>query len=267
MREETDAARTLVGFDVGNTSVKCAVRRQAGWEGLFRVATAPVDTLCGRMEAALPRGARGALSGSTCVASSVHPPADAGLTTFCTRLTGEPPRFYGRELPIPLSARVREPQKVGADRLLLALAAREVRGAPCVVVSAGTAITADLVDAQGCFSGGAIAPGFGLCASALHRATALLPEVKLSGPIEAPGKDTAEAIRAGVYWSCAGGVLALIGRYERASARDGIAVVCTGTDAPLLLPVLPKGTLHEPHLIFRGMEAALGGLTPAAGRR
>lgn len=259
MKKPTEARQPLVGFDVGNTSVKCAVRRVDGWHVIFRVATAPADTLCGRMTDALPSGGDRDMAGAVCVASSVHPAADGALAAFCTKVTGAPPRFLGRDLPIPLATRVRQPHKVGADRLLLALGARALCRAPYVVVGAGTAITVDLVDADGCFAGGAIAPGFGLAASALHGAAALLPEVRLSGPAAAPGADTEEALRAGVYWSCAGGVLALIDRYQEAAARDAIPVVCTGTDAPLLLPVLPPGALHEPELIFQGMEAALEG--------
>ena len=259
MTEQTKGRPTLVGFDVGNTSVKCAARRADGWHVVLRVPTAPVETLCERMAAALPAGTAPGLAGADCVASSVHPAADAAVTAFCARTTGALPRFFGRDLPIPLATRVREPQKVGMDRLLAALGARALCAAPYVVVSAGTAITVDLVDAECCFLGGAIAPGFGLAASALHRAGALLPEVRLSGPVRGPGKDTAEAIRVGVYWSCAGGVLALIMNYEAEAECDDIPVVCTGTDAPLLMPVMPKGTLHEPHLIFRGMEAAVEG--------
>jgi len=243
----------LLAFDVGNTSVKVALLGPIGWRALCRVETAPVETLAERIAAALPSPAKGA----ACVASSVHPPADGAVAELCMRLGAGAPRFFGRDVAIPLRTSQREPGKVGADRLLLALGALEVCRPPCVVVGAGTAITCDLVDAEGVFRGGAIAPGIGLCAAALHRATALLPQVQVEGPAPAPGKDTAEAVRAGVYWSCVGGVLALVGRYEEAAGREGIPVVCTGTDAPLLLPALPPGTLHEPDLIFRGMEAAL----------
>ncbi len=248
------AAQPLLAFDVGNTSVKCALLGTGGRRALCRVETAPVETLAERLAAALPALPEGA----ACVAASVHPPADEALVAVCGRLGLDGPRFFGRDLAVPLRTAVREPEKVGVDRLLLALGALEVCRPPCVVVGAGTAITCDLVDADGVFQGGAIAPGVGLCASALHRATALLPEVRVDGPAAAPGRDTEEALRAGVYWSCAGGVLALIGRYaEDDWAASGIPVVCTGTDAPLLLPALPPGTLHEPDLVFRGMERAL----------
>jgi type III pantothenate kinase len=154
---------------------------------------------------------------------------------------------------------VREPEKVGVDRLLTALGARALRGAPCIVVSAGTAITADLVDAGGSFAGGAIAPGFHLAARALHEQTSLLPLVEPARPAEPAGRDTISAVQSGVYWSCAGGVLALIERFRLLPGCAGAAVVCTGSDASLLVPVLAEGdSCAEPDLLFKGIAASLG---------
>ena len=125
-----------------------------------------------RAQPALPAGA-------ACVVCSVRPEADAAATALWLRLGGTAePEFFGRELPVPMPVRVAEPDKVGTDRLLLALGAKTVAGAPCIVVSAGTAITVDVVDADGFFAGGAIAPGFGLAADALHEKTAFLPRVR-----------------------------------------------------------------------------------------
>jgi len=257
MSNRTEIASPLLALDVGNTSVKCALLGQEKLRPVFRVQTRPVDTLAERMQSALPAGPEAIPTGCVCVASSVHPAADPALEVFCAAVGARGPRFFGRELTIPIETDLAEPDKVGTDRLLLALGARRLAGAPCAVVGAGTAITIDLVDARGCFRGGAIAPGFGLSASALHRQAALLPEVKIEGPALVPGKDTAEAIRAGVYWSCVGGVLALVERYAETTGREGIGVVYTGADAPLLTPALPRGSLHVPDLIFQGMEAAL----------
>jgi type III pantothenate kinase len=181
------------------------------------------------------------------------------VASFSRGLGIEKVEFFGRDLPVPMKTKVRKPEKVGTDRLLAALAAKELRGAPCIVVSAGTAITVDLVDAQGCFAGGAIAPGFHLAARALHEQTALLPLVEPARPAEPAGQDTTSAVQSGVYWSCAGGVLALVEHFKELPGCGGAAVVCTGSDASLLLPVLPGGdSCAEPDLLFKGMAVALG---------
>ncbi|MFO7957207.1 MAG: type III pantothenate kinase [Candidatus Brocadiia bacterium] len=256
---EGETTVSLVGVDIGNTSVKIARRTSDGWQAFLRVPTTPVDELADRIRAELPEEEREHVAESRCVACSVHPAANEPLTDLWGSEFGTAIEFFGRDLPVPLPTTVREPEKVGTDRLLLALGAVTLHGAPCIVVSAGTAVTVDLVDAEGRFAGGAIAPGLRLAADALERNTALLPHVRLGVPSDIqPGRDTVEAIQRGVYWSCAGGVLALLGGYRTVAGSQNVTLVCSGSDARLLLPALPReGTVHEPLLIFHGMEAAL----------
>jgi len=251
--------RSILAFDVGNTSVKCAALVHGRWQRLARLATGPVAELAGRLAEKLPAGKARALRPARCVVASVCPAADGAVVEFARSLGVERAEFFGRDIAVPIRMKVREPERVGADRLLSAFAARALREAPCIVVSAGTAITVDLVDAEGCFAGGAIGPGLHLSARALHEHTALLPLVAPAGPPEAAGQDTASAVQAGVYWFCAGGVRALIEQLRQTPGCSGAAVVCTGSDAPLILPALPEGdACEEPDLVFKGMAAALG---------
>jgi len=250
---------TILALDVGNTSVKCAVLVRGRWQRLARVATRPVEHLGHRLVEGFPEGKPRSMRPQRCVVSSVCPPANHAAEAFLLGLGIGEAEFFGRDLPVPINTKVREPEKVGTDRLLAALAARELRGAPCIIVSAGTAITVDLVDPQGCFAGGAIAPGFHLSARALHEETAMLPLVEPARPVEPAGRDTAEAVQSGVYWSCAGGVVALVERFKESPGCGGAPVVCTGSDASILLPVLPGGdSCGEPDLLFKGMAVALG---------
>lgn len=258
MAGEREQTGPLLAFDVGNTSVKAAVRTAARWRQICRVATQPTESLPERLCEAFPNAARA----GRCVACSVQPAANEALKSFWREAHGAGEvEFFGADLAIPIETRLREPEKAGPDRLLLALGAKALHGAPCIVVSAGTAITVDWVDAEGRFAGGAIAPGFHLAAQALHEKTAFLPLVEPAvphaeaGPV---GADTREAIERGIYWFCAGGVLALISRYRKGENCPGAPVVCTGSDAPLLLPALAQtGAAHEPALLFRGIAVAL----------
>ena len=252
-------AGRLLAFDVGNTSVKCALIDDRGIEPILRVPTLPVPGLKDRLREGLVASGADVASATRCVVSSVCPAAERALATFFRRL-GRRPEFFGRKLGVPLPTALSEPEKVGVDRLLLGLGAREEVGAPCIVASAGTAITVDLVNVEGRFAGGAIAPGFALCARALHESTALLPFVEPQAPREAVGTDTASAITNGIYWACAGGVTSLVARYRKLAGCESAPLVCTGTDAPLLLAALPgEGTRGVPDLIFRGMARAVAG--------
>ncbi len=247
----------VYGFDVGNTSVKVARRDGGAWERIGRLPTCPTDYLGRRLRELLidadirPVAARAA-------ACSVRPEADEPLRCAWKEMGGGRMEFFGTDIPVPMPADVPEPERVGTDRLLLALGARELAGAPCIVVSAGTAITVDLVDASGAFAGGAIAPGFALAARALHEGAAFLPEVEMDGEPTAPGRNTEEAIRLGVHASCTGGVLRLVERYDRALGSGDCPILLTGGDAERLHPALPADrTRPEPDLVFLGMTAAI----------
>src|SRR5205807_1116 len=113
---------------------------------------------------------------------------------------------------LPLLVGVGYPERVGIDRLLNAVAAKDriKRSVPLLLIDAGTAITVDRVNADGVFEGGAILPGLRLMAQALHDHTALLPRVVIADVPTVPGRDTESAIQAGVYWAAAGGIKALV---------------------------------------------------------
>lgn len=168
----------------------------------------------------------------------------------------------------PLVIDVDFPDKVGIDRLLNAVAANVVRreNQPAIVIDSGTATTVDYVNARGDFCGGAILPGFDLCAKALHQYTALLPLVPQS-TVDAPhpperGRNTQAAITSGLYWGHVGAVKELLQRFTASdTAGTEPLVLLTGGAAPLLAPHLPK-VRYEPHLSLQGL-AIVGGASLA----
>ena len=98
-----------------------------------------------------------------------------------------------------IGLRVKEPSKVGIDRVMGAYAVWCRVLASAIIVDIGTAITIDAINDKGEFLGGAISPGVDACFSALHNKASQLP--KLSATFSnAPliGKDTNEAIQSGV---------------------------------------------------------------------
>ncbi len=142
---------------------------------------------------------------------------------------------------LPLVVRVDNPDHVGIDRLLNAVAARHGRppkgrrrkNAPVVIIDAGSAITVDLIDATGVFRGGAILPGLRLMAQALHDYTDLLPVVEIS---EAPadlGASTPAAMRAGIFNAAVGGIALLVASYKSQGTQEPDVFV-TGGDGALL---------------------------------
>lgn len=134
--------------------------------------------------------------------------------------------LLGRDFAPLIRNRARHPETVGTDRLAQASAAWAATRGACVVVSMGTAITIDVVNARGEFTGGLIAPGLRLMARALHDHTALLPEVEPVRRRSPVGRHTREAIQSGISYAAEGLIRAAL-----AKARG--RVFGTGGDAPL----------------------------------
>lgn len=164
-----------------------------------------------------------------------------------------------RELPLEIL--LAEPERVGLDRLLGAVAANALRGAeqPAVVVDLGSAITVDLVSETGAFMGGAILPGIGMAARALHEQTdqlPLVPMAELHEPPPALGTATISAIQAGLYWGAVGAVRELVHRLTADAAQRPL-VLLTGGAAPLVAQLVEPDARHESHLVLAGIALAL----------
>ena len=164
--------------------------------------------------------------------ASVVPVVTAALEAAAAR-RGLPMTVAGHAT-VPIGVRVDHPPEVGADRLINALAAGRLYGAPAIVVDFGTATTFDCVAPDGAYVGGAIAPGLELGLEALATRTAKLPRVELRAPERAIGRDTVSAIQSGAvlgYQALATGLLARI-RAELAAAEQvepaAIRTVLTG---------------------------------------
>jgi type III pantothenate kinase len=164
---------------------------------------------------------------------------------------------------LPLKIELPRPDMVGIDRLLGAVGANVLRSPsrPAVVVDLGTAITVDLVSVEGSFLGGAILPGIGLSARALHEFTDVLPLLSIDALAHPPlpvGKSTVDAMLAGLFWGAVGAARELIAQFSSANSSEP-QVFLTGGAAASVAPLLASDCLHVPHLVLGGMACALRG--------
>lgn len=158
---------------------------------------------------------------------------------------------------LPLEVNLSRPDMVGIDRLLAAVAANRIRQAdrPAIIVDVGTAVTVDLVSADGTFQGGAILPGIEMSARALHDFTDLLPQIEMSELTEPPeplGKATEPAMRSGLYWGAVGAVRELTSRMIADSSIEPELLV-TGGAGPMVAKLLSHSAHHVPHLTLAGI--------------
>ena len=167
------------------------------------------------------------------VAASVNPPALKALEAAADESLGEKVLVVGRDLPLPIATDLPAPQSVGVDRLCCAVAAYDRLGTACVVADFGTAITIDCINDEGVFLGGAIMPGLAMSARALADQTAELPEVEPGEPEGVFGRDTGQAILAGLVRGARGALREFVEAYATELGRWPM-VILTGGDARLV---------------------------------
>ncbi|MEV0979853.1 type III pantothenate kinase [Streptomyces sp. NPDC049915] len=148
------------------------------------------------------------------------------------------------------------PKEVGADRIINAVAANELYGGPAIVVDFGTATTFDAVSARGEYVGGVIAPGIEISVEALGVRAAMLRKIEVARPRSVIGKNTVEAMQAGIVYGFAGQVDGVVSRMARELADDpeDVTVIATGGLAPMVLGESSAIDEHEPWLTLIGLR-------------
>ncbi len=148
-----------------------------------------------------------------------------------------------------LEVKVDRPDDVGADRLVNAVSAHRQYGGPLIVVDFGTATTFDVIDADGSYIGGVIAPGVNLSLEALHMAAAQLPRVGIEPTKVVTGKSTVEAMQSGIYWGYVGLIEGLVKRLRDEHGTD-MKVIATGGLAVLFAEATDCIGQPDPDLIL-----------------
>lgn len=158
------------------------------------------------------------------------------------------------ETPMPITLGYRTPQTLGRDRIATAVGAWSIaQGGDVLVIDAGTAITYDLVTADGCFVGGNIAPGLRLRFKSLHEHTGRLPLVDADGDTPVMGYDTQTAIRSGVLLGLLGEIRSCIATLKM--SHPGLTVFLTGGDGSLLHSrLVEEGAIYQEHLAAEGLN-------------
>ena len=155
----------------------------------------------------------------------------------------------------PIALDVDEPQNVGADRALNAIAAHEKYNGDLIVIDFGTATTFDIVDYEGAYKGGIIAPGINLSLDALVNAAAKLPRIAIEAPEDKSviGRTTESQMLIGIYWGYVAMMEGLVVRLKREIGRP-VKVIATGGLAALFDEHTDLFDAVEPDLTIRGLS-------------
>lgn len=146
------------------------------------------------------------------------------------------------------------PETIGPDRLANAVAAMARYGAPSVVVDFGTAVTFDVVNRQGAYAGGVIAPGISAMTDYLHEKTALLPRIEIRDTQAVIGKNTEQAMLIGAVHGYRGLIREIISGIKRELKSRKLPVIATGGCARLIAKGLSDITAVDPLLTLEGLR-------------
>ncbi len=219
----------LLAIDAGNTNTVFAVLDEGVLVQQWRCATddgRTGDEYFVWLSTLMKQSGIGSIGGV--VIASVVPNTLFHLKSLCRRYFGLEPLVIGSSnCRLPVKARVDEGTHVGADRLVNAAAAFDIYGGDLIVVDFGTATNFDVVDTDGAYIGGAIAPGVELSVRGLHEAAAALPHVEVARPERVVGANTRDCMHTGIYWGYVGMVEGICSRIRRERNRT-MQVIGTG---------------------------------------
>ncbi len=259
MPEETRGTRSgeqILLIDVGNTNTVFGIYCGDLEVATFRLSTAKDRTADEHAALLWPLFGQAGLdpqATAAVVISSVVPPVNSALERLSRQYFKAEPLLVEPSLDIGLPIRYDRPAEVGADRIVNALAARQVYGAPVVVVDFGTATTFDVVNPAGEYVGGIIAPGVSISAEALFARASRLYRVDIKRPPQVVGSNTAEAMQSGIFYGYVGLVDGILRRLksEIPSLKH---VIATGGQAELVADGCECITEIDPLLTIVGLK-------------
>jgi type III pantothenate kinase len=232
----------LLVVDVGNTQTHFGAVRDGQLFERWRFATERAST-SDQLGAALRNllALRGLELGEidASIVSSTVPELGPEWSEMTRRYLGHEMVVVGPGIRTGIAIRTDNPREVGADRLVNAVAAYDRYRAACIVVDFGTAITYDVVSADGEYLGGLISPGMEISLEALWSRAAKLPEVELAEPRALIGKTTVDAIRSGIVYGFASQVDGIIARL-RAELATQAPAIATGGLAHHIVPTFTE---------------------------
>lgn len=188
-----------------------------------------------------------------CIISSVVPPVFNAVRSGVIKVIGKQPMVVGRGLKTGLDIRVDVPSQVGADRIVIAVAALAQRQPPMILIDMGTATTVEVIEPKNLYLGGVIMPGARVSLDALTSRTAQLPGINLDTPGKIIGRNTVDCMRSGIMYGTAAMLDGVIDRMEEELGHPS-TLVATGGIAPYIIPLCRHDILLERDLLLQGLN-------------
>jgi type III pantothenate kinase len=250
----------LLAIDAGNTNVVFALVDQGAIRARWRIATDPrrtADEYAVWLLQLLELEGYSKDAVRAVIIGTVVPRALHNLQVLASKYFRTEATVAGKEgAAWPIQLDVDEPENVGADRALNAIAAHAKYEGDLIVIDFGTATTFDHVNSSGAYAGGIIAPGINLSLDALVNAAAKLPRIAIEAPKDnhsVIGRTTQSQMLIGIYWGYVAMLEGLTDRMKRDLGRPA-TVIATGGLADLFDKHTKVFDAIEPDLTIQGLS-------------
>ena len=248
----------LLAIDAGNTNVVFALLDGREVKGRWRIATDPrrtADEYAVWLTQLLSIEGYDRSQVDGVIISTVVPRATHNLQWLAEKYFKVDALMAGQK-PVEwdMAIDVQEPQSLGADRAVNAIAAHALHEGDLIVIDFGTASTIDWIDFRGAYKGGIIAPGINLSLDALVSAAAKLPRIAIEAPEDPTviGRDTVSQMNIGIYWGYIAMIEGLVARMKAEIGRPA-KVIATGGLAVLFEQHTGVFDVIEPDLTIQGL--------------
>jgi type III pantothenate kinase len=250
----------IIAVDIGNTNISIGLFLEGKEQSIKSIPGGSRAKLTSCLKSAwakipVAESSKEKKHNGVIVVSSVKPDWTRLIREIAKDELSEKIYIIGKEIPLPMSLWVDEPDKVGTDRVVSAAAAYDVVEDAVVVADFGTAVTIDMVNGNGIFLGGVICPGFEISAKALKENTAQLPKTKITKPKAPYGKNTVDAINCGLYYSTVGVLQEVIRRYAEEIGKWPQTII-TGAAAKVIKDDCEFIDSWVPNLVVKGIVLA-----------
>lgn len=221
----------ILVMDIGNTNIKIGIfdkdELKTSWRLSVTTSRTADEYYIAIMNLFATQGIK-VSSISGIIISSVVPTLNYTLEHMCTYFFNIKPIMVSSDIETGITFGYDNPHELGADRIVNAVAVNNLYATPCIVVDLGTATTLGVIDKNGCFLGGAIAPGLKSSIEGLATNAALLQRIELQKPKNAIGRNTVESMQSGAVNGFIGLILNLIKNFKKELGEENVLIVGTG---------------------------------------
>jgi len=245
-----EVANVLLAIDIGNTTIGVAIFD--GDQIVFKNKLATPDEVSEKfLHSLVKRNLMEQIA--DVVVSSVVPLVNRSLSESIKAMFGLKPLFIDHTIRTGLTIKTDNPAELGADLIAGAAGGLKFFPPPLIIIDSGTATTFALVNREHEYVGGAIMPGIEISIKNLAANAAQLDRIHFEVPVSIIGKNTADCIRAGLYYCNLGGLDFMAGEYKKLLGEDA-RIIVTGGLIRYFKDQIREIDLYEPDLIYYGLK-------------